>query len=193
MRLVSPHEMKESKNSWMLADTSVGVPRPPMSSQGEGQEGVRRRLCTSTAACGATRCDCHCEGCATAAMRAAERHLHLCACRACRCREEVQATSHHWAAEAVFPLYPAGEATLLAGDVLFCIDAPNGLSRRRVVAVQLSCSSLHTWLPVAWLICRAIARGPPLGGCSLVFLKFCVLLRCAGEQWLRGRRCCASL
>ncbi|RNC35754.1 hypothetical protein TcCL_Unassigned01344 [Trypanosoma cruzi] len=34
-------------------------------------------------------------------MRAAERHLHLFACRACRCCEEEQATSHHWAAEAV--------------------------------------------------------------------------------------------
>ncbi|RNC55206.1 hypothetical protein TcCL_ESM07300 [Trypanosoma cruzi] len=65
MRLVSPHEMKGSKNSWMLADTSVtvSVPRPPMSSQGEGQEGGRRRLYASTAACGATGCGCHCEGC----------------------------------------------------------------------------------------------------------------------------------
>ncbi|RNF08555.1 hypothetical protein TcG_09883 [Trypanosoma cruzi] len=78
-------------------------------------------------------------------MRAAERHLHLCVCRACSCREEVQATSHHWAAEAVFPLYSAGEATLSAREVLVCIGAPNGVSRRRVVAVQLSCSSLHTW------------------------------------------------
>ncbi|RNC39212.1 hypothetical protein TcCL_NonESM11468 [Trypanosoma cruzi] len=34
-----------------------------MSSQGEGQEGGRRRLCASTAACGATGCNCHCEGC----------------------------------------------------------------------------------------------------------------------------------
>ncbi|RNF20733.1 hypothetical protein TcG_03514, partial [Trypanosoma cruzi] len=75
---------------------------------------------------------------ATAAMRAAERHLHLCVCRACRCREEVQATSHHWAAEAVFPLCSAGEATLPAGDVLVCIDTPHGASRRRVVAVPLA-------------------------------------------------------
>ncbi|ESS61048.1 hypothetical protein TCDM_11385 [Trypanosoma cruzi Dm28c] len=33
-----------------------------MSSQGEGQEGGRRRLCASTAACGATGCGCYCEG-----------------------------------------------------------------------------------------------------------------------------------
>ncbi|RNC35449.1 hypothetical protein TcCL_Unassigned01679, partial [Trypanosoma cruzi] len=94
---------------------------------------------------------------ATAVTRAAERRLHLFACRACRCREEVQATSHHWAAEAVFPLYPAGEATLLAGDVLVCIDAPNGVSRSRAVAAQLSFSSLHMWPPFACLICRAMA------------------------------------
>ncbi|RNC49687.1 hypothetical protein TcCL_NonESM00005 [Trypanosoma cruzi] len=47
----------------VLSDMSVSVPRPPMSSQGEGQEGGRRRLCTSTAACGATGCDCYCDGC----------------------------------------------------------------------------------------------------------------------------------
>ncbi|RNC40882.1 hypothetical protein TcCL_NonESM09578 [Trypanosoma cruzi] len=68
-------------------------------------------------------------------MRAAERHLRV--CRACMCREEVQATSHHWAAEAVFPLYSAGEATLLAGDVLLCIDAPTGCH----AAVSLQCNS----------------------------------------------------
>ncbi|RNC40311.1 hypothetical protein TcCL_NonESM10222 [Trypanosoma cruzi] len=46
----------------VLSDMSVGVPRPPMSSQGEGKAGGRRRLCTSTAACGATGCGCYCEG-----------------------------------------------------------------------------------------------------------------------------------
>ncbi|RNC41263.1 hypothetical protein TcCL_NonESM09181 [Trypanosoma cruzi] len=93
-------------------------------------------------------------------MRAGERHLHLFSCRACRCREEVQATSHHWAAEAVFPLCSAGEATLPAGAVLVCIGAPHGASRRRVVAVQRSCSSLHTWPPLICLFCRAMACGP---------------------------------
>ncbi|RNC54158.1 hypothetical protein TcCL_ESM08437 [Trypanosoma cruzi] len=78
-------------------------------------------------------------------MRAAERHLHLCVCRACRCREEVQATSHHWAAKAVFLFCSAGEATLRGGAVLFCIYAPNGVSRRRVIAVRRSCPSLHEW------------------------------------------------
>ncbi|RNC39723.1 hypothetical protein TcCL_NonESM10887 [Trypanosoma cruzi] len=130
-----------------------------MSSQGEGKEGRRRRLCAPTAACGATGYGCHCEG-ATAVMRAAERHLQLFACRACRCCEEVQATSRYWAAEAVFPLCSAGGATLPSRDVLFCIDTLHGASRRRAVAVQLSRSSLHTWLPVACLICRAIACGP---------------------------------
>ncbi|RNC53322.1 hypothetical protein TcCL_ESM09364 [Trypanosoma cruzi] len=47
----------------LLSDMSVGVPRPPMSSQGGGKEGGRRRLCAPAAACGATGCDCHCEGC----------------------------------------------------------------------------------------------------------------------------------
>ncbi|RNC42793.1 hypothetical protein TcCL_NonESM07536 [Trypanosoma cruzi] len=46
----------------VISDISVGVPRPPMSSQGVGKEGGRRRLCTPAAACGATGCDCHCEG-----------------------------------------------------------------------------------------------------------------------------------
>ncbi|RNC35908.1 hypothetical protein TcCL_Unassigned01191 [Trypanosoma cruzi] len=34
-----------------------------MSSQGEGKEGVRRRPCAPTAACGATGCNFHCEEC----------------------------------------------------------------------------------------------------------------------------------
>ncbi|RNC57995.1 hypothetical protein TcCL_ESM04354 [Trypanosoma cruzi] len=105
-------------------------------------------------------------------MRAAERHLHLFACRACKGCEEVQATSHHWGAEAVFPFCSAGEATLLARDVLVCIDAPNGVSRRRAVAVQLSYPSLHMWLPVACFVCRTVVCGPPLGGCSLFPLIF---------------------
>ncbi|ESS60929.1 hypothetical protein TCDM_11521 [Trypanosoma cruzi Dm28c] len=161
----------------VISDMLVGVPRPPMSSQGEGQEGdgdcahPLRRVVPQDAV--AIVKD------ATAVMRAAERHLHLCVCRACRCREEVQATSHHWAAEAVFPLRSAGEATLLARDVLFCIDVPNGVSRRRVVAVQLSCPSLHTWLPVAWLICSVTACSTPLGGCSHVFFYYAVE-RCWG-------------
>ncbi|RNF10658.1 hypothetical protein TcG_09267 [Trypanosoma cruzi] len=114
-------------------------------------------------------------------MRAAERQLHLFACRACRCCEEVQATSHHWAAEAVFPLYSAGEATLPAGAVLFCIDVPKGLSLRRAVAVQLSCSSLHKWPPLICLFCRAIACGPPLGGCSL--FKYLIFIYAVEGCW----------
>ncbi|RNC54063.1 hypothetical protein TcCL_ESM08530 [Trypanosoma cruzi] len=47
----------------VISDTSASVPRPPMSSQGEGQEGGRRRPCTSTAACGARGCGCRSEGC----------------------------------------------------------------------------------------------------------------------------------
>ncbi|RNC56605.1 hypothetical protein TcCL_ESM05861 [Trypanosoma cruzi] len=47
----------------VISDMPVSVPRPPMSSQGEGKEGGRRRLCTSTAACGATGCGCHYDGC----------------------------------------------------------------------------------------------------------------------------------
>ncbi|RNE98765.1 hypothetical protein TcG_12168 [Trypanosoma cruzi] len=46
----------------LISDMLVSVPRPPMSSQGEGQAGGRRRLCAPAAACGATGCDCHCEG-----------------------------------------------------------------------------------------------------------------------------------
>ncbi|RNC58435.1 hypothetical protein TcCL_ESM03898, partial [Trypanosoma cruzi] len=109
---------------------------------------------------------------ATAVMRAAERHLHLFACRACRCREEVQTTSHYWDVEAIFPFCSVGEATLPASDVLVCIDAPNGVSRSRVVAVQLSCSSLHTRLPVAWLICRAMACGPHWEAAHFFFLIY---------------------
>ncbi|EKF28719.1 hypothetical protein MOQ_007525 [Trypanosoma cruzi marinkellei] len=115
-------------------------------------------------------------------MRAAERHLHLFASRACRCCEEVQATSRYWAAEAVFPPCSAGDATLRAHDALVCIDAPNGVSRSRAVAVRLLCSSLRTWPPVACLIWRAMACGPPLGGCLLVFVNFCVLLRALGNN-----------
>ncbi|RNC54979.1 hypothetical protein TcCL_ESM07540 [Trypanosoma cruzi] len=62
--------------------------------------------------------------------------------------------------------------------MLVCIDAPNGLSRSRAVAVQLSCFSLHTWSPVIRLICRAMACGPPLGGCSLVFHFLYTVERC---------------
>ncbi|RNC39539.1 hypothetical protein TcCL_NonESM11099 [Trypanosoma cruzi] len=47
----------------LLSDMSVSVPRPPMRSQGEGQEGVRRRLCAPTAASGARGCGCHYDGC----------------------------------------------------------------------------------------------------------------------------------
>ncbi|RNC55647.1 hypothetical protein TcCL_ESM06842 [Trypanosoma cruzi] len=78
-------------------------------------------------------------------MRAAERHVHFCACRACRCREEMQAALHFWGAEAFFSLCSAGEATLPAGDLLLCIDTLNGASRSRVVAMQLLCSSPCTW------------------------------------------------
>ncbi|RNE95632.1 hypothetical protein TcG_13320 [Trypanosoma cruzi] len=121
----------------LISDMLMSVPRPPMSSQGEGRrEGdgdcahrLRRVVPQDAVAIVKD---------ATAAMRAAERRLHLFACRACRCREEVQATSHHWAAEAVFPLCSAGEATLSARDVLVCIDTPHGASRRRVVAVPLA-------------------------------------------------------
>ncbi|RNC56824.1 hypothetical protein TcCL_ESM05595 [Trypanosoma cruzi] len=114
-------------------------------------------------------------------MRAAERRLHLCAHRACWCCEEVRATSHHWGAEAFFPLCSAGEATLPARDVLVCIDAPNGLSRRRAVAVQLSYRSLHMWLPVACLVCRTVACGPPIGRLPTFSPNFCMLLRGAVE------------
>ncbi|RNC53212.1 hypothetical protein TcCL_ESM09489 [Trypanosoma cruzi] len=47
----------------VISDMLVSVPRPPMSSQGEGQEGRRRRLCAPAAACGATGCGCRSEGC----------------------------------------------------------------------------------------------------------------------------------
>ncbi|RNF01561.1 hypothetical protein TcG_11455, partial [Trypanosoma cruzi] len=95
---------------------------------------------------------------ATAAMRAAERHLHLCVCRACRCREEVQAASHHWAAEAVFPLCSAGEATLPAGDVLVCIDTPHGASRRLPLQCHSHCGFIFTnWLCVQ---CNAVFPSP---------------------------------
>ncbi|RNE96903.1 hypothetical protein TcG_12823, partial [Trypanosoma cruzi] len=100
---------------------------------------------------------------ATAVMRAGERHLHLFSCRACICREEVQTTSHRWAAEAVFFLCSAGEATLLARDMLVCIDASNGLSRSRAVSVQLLCFSLRAWPFLTFIICRAMACGPPTG------------------------------
>ncbi|RNF04007.1 hypothetical protein TcG_10983 [Trypanosoma cruzi] len=105
-------------------------------------------------------------------MRAAERHLHHCTCRACRCCEEVQATSHHWAAEAVFPLCSVGEATLPAGAVLFCIDTPNGASRRRVVAVQLTCFSLRAWPFITFLICRSMDCGPHWEVVHMFFLNF---------------------
>ncbi|RNC40235.1 hypothetical protein TcCL_NonESM10302 [Trypanosoma cruzi] len=106
-----------------------------MSSQGEGQEGdgccahPLRRVVPQDAVAIVNG--------ARAVMRAAERHRHLCVCRACRFCEEVQATSQYWAAEAVFPLHPAGEATLPARDMLVCIDAPHGALRRRAVAVPL--------------------------------------------------------
>ncbi|RNC36277.1 hypothetical protein TcCL_Unassigned00788 [Trypanosoma cruzi] len=149
------------------------MPRPPMSSQGGGKEGDgdcahRLRRVVPQDAIDIVKD-------VTAVIRAAERHLHLFACRACRCREEVQATPHHWDVGAVFPLCSAGEATLPASGVLFCIDTPNGLSRRRVVAVPLLCPSLHTWPFLICLICRAVACGPPLGGCShfeVIFLCF---------------------
>ncbi|RNC48463.1 hypothetical protein TcCL_NonESM01695 [Trypanosoma cruzi] len=79
----------------VISGISVGVPRPPMSSQGEGQEGdgccARRpqRVVPEDVVAIVKG--------ATAAMRAAERHLNLCAHRACWSYEEVQATSHHWA------------------------------------------------------------------------------------------------
>ncbi|RNF02354.1 hypothetical protein TcG_11399 [Trypanosoma cruzi] len=119
----------------VLSDASVSVPRPPMSSQVEGKEGggdgdsahLLRRVVRQDAVAIVKG--------TTAVMRAGERHLHLFSCRACMCREEVQTASHHWAAGAVFPLCSAGGATLPAGAVLFCIDAPHGASRRRVVAV----------------------------------------------------------
>ncbi|KAF8306644.1 hypothetical protein TcBrA4_0022970 [Trypanosoma cruzi] len=77
----------------VLSDMLVGVPRPPMSSQGEGKEGdgdcahALRRVVPQDAISIVKG--------ATAVMRAGERHLHHCACRACRCCEEMQATSHH--------------------------------------------------------------------------------------------------
>ncbi|PBJ75966.1 trans-sialidase [Trypanosoma cruzi cruzi] len=49
------------KGKRVISDASVSVPRPPISSQGEGKEGGGRRQCASTAACGATGCGCHCE------------------------------------------------------------------------------------------------------------------------------------
>ncbi|RNF13788.1 hypothetical protein TcG_08225 [Trypanosoma cruzi] len=71
-------------------------------------------------------------------MRAAERHLHLCACRACRCCEEVQTTFHHWAAEAVFPLCSAGEKQLFLQALCWSASMlPTG----HHAAVSLQCSS----------------------------------------------------
>ncbi|RNC32812.1 hypothetical protein TcCL_Unassigned04550 [Trypanosoma cruzi] len=79
----------------VISDSSVGVPLPPMSPQGEGQEGdgdCARRLQRVVPQDAVAIVNC-----ATAVMRAAERRLHLCVCRAYRCCEEVEATSHHWA------------------------------------------------------------------------------------------------
>ncbi|ESS61382.1 hypothetical protein TCDM_11032 [Trypanosoma cruzi Dm28c] len=89
------------------------------------------------------------------------------------CREEVQTTSHYWAAEAVFPLCSAGEATLPAGAVLFCIDAPHVVSRRCVVAVQLTCFSLRAWPFITFLICRAMTCGPHWEVVHIFFFVCC--------------------
>ncbi|RNC32449.1 hypothetical protein TcCL_Unassigned04939 [Trypanosoma cruzi] len=158
----------------VISDASVSVPRPPMSSQGEEQEGGRRRPCASAAACGATGCGCHCELCdgRHACSRASSASLCPQSLLMLRGGAGDLSSLDCWGS---FPLCSAGGAALLARGVLFCINNPHVLSRRRAVAVQLSCFSLHAWLHVAWLICRAMACGPPLGGQSHVFL--CVLLR----------------
>ncbi|RNC54512.1 hypothetical protein TcCL_ESM08045 [Trypanosoma cruzi] len=114
-------------------------------------------------------------------MRAAERHLHLFASRACRFCEEVQATSHYWAAEAVFPFCSAGEATFLAVGVA-------GLHRCSPWGVTPPCRCSATLVFLTALVapcCLAYLqdRGlrSPLGSCSYFFLNFFMLLRGAGE------------
>ncbi|RNC59344.1 hypothetical protein TcCL_ESM03030, partial [Trypanosoma cruzi] len=86
----------------LLSDMPVSVPRPPMSSQGEGQEGDGD--CAHPLRCVVPQDAVAVVKDAAAAMRAGERHLRHCACRACRCCEEVQTTSRYWDAEAVFLL-----------------------------------------------------------------------------------------
>ncbi|RNC60681.1 hypothetical protein TcCL_ESM01671 [Trypanosoma cruzi] len=66
-----------------------------------------------------------------------------------------------------FPSLLGGGSNSSCVNVLVCIGTPNGLSRSRVVAVQLSCSSLHTRSPIG----RLLTFSP----------NFCMLLRGAVE------------
>ncbi|RNC59478.1 hypothetical protein TcCL_ESM02926 [Trypanosoma cruzi] len=86
--------------------------------------------------CGATGCDCLCEGC-SGLHACSRRHLHLCVCRACRFREEVQATSHHWAAEAVSLSARRGKQLFLQAMCWSASILPTGYH----FAVSLQCNS----------------------------------------------------
>ncbi|RNC41338.1 hypothetical protein TcCL_NonESM09109 [Trypanosoma cruzi] len=120
----------------VISDASVGVPRPPMSSQG-GKGG--RETDAVHIHCGVW-CD---------RMRLPLRRVQRPSCvqqasSASLCLSSLQvprggagdlSSLGCWGS---FLLYSAGEATLPAGAVLFCIDTPHVVSRRRVVAVQLA-------------------------------------------------------
>ncbi|ESS55331.1 hypothetical protein TCDM_13205 [Trypanosoma cruzi Dm28c] len=100
---------------------------------------------------------------ATAVMRAAERHLHLFVCRACRCCEEVQTTSHHWATGALFLSARREKQLFLQAMCCSASMLPTG----HHAAVSLQCHSHCGFIFTNWLFVQCNAcfphctSGPP--------------------------------
>ncbi|RNF06124.1 hypothetical protein TcG_10693 [Trypanosoma cruzi] len=150
----------------VVSDMSVSVPRPPMSSQGDGKAGWRRMLCTSTAACGATGCGCHYDGCnGTQCVQQSVICIFLpaeLAGAARRCRRPL-------VIGLLRPFFLSAQREkqlFLHVTCWYASILPTGCH----AAVSLQCSSRvpHcTRSPLSCLFCRAIACGPQLGGCSL--------------------------
>ncbi|RNC61329.1 hypothetical protein TcCL_ESM00830 [Trypanosoma cruzi] len=113
-------------------------------------------------------------------MRAAEHRLHLFACRACRCREEVQAASHHWAAEAVSLSARRGKQLFLQ---VVCFSAsihPTG----HHAAVSLQCNSRAphcTRGSLSFVLFAGPWPAVSIGRLPVFSPNFCMLLRGAVE------------
>ncbi|RNC53258.1 hypothetical protein TcCL_ESM09434, partial [Trypanosoma cruzi] len=108
-------------------------------------------------------------------MRAAERHLHHCACRACRCCEEVQTTSHHWALRPFFLSAQREKQLFLHVTCWSASILPTGVTQPCRCSATLVLLTTHA-APCRLAYLQRHGLRSPLGGCSLVFLNFCVLL-----------------